>query len=385
MRRLRISGTVTTFDKGSSVDIISQIEDSNLGLQSDISHVVTEWNAEIYPILSTLPQGRSETRWSLDDSINPRVNGFDGTQVFVDNSATSETDGGRYYRVDSSRPRTIKESLNNLYTYVSNTVDSLRGEVTVVSSGGVSTDVQGRIGAGIFDPTLSSSSTSLHGVSSSNQLRVAQLAKDLYDDAYDSWTVDGSSLLSNYSLRDMVDALLQLHEGSWNSDITLGHEAADFEDTYSQISCVYGYDSSATSEVVAGTFVFDPTAFDGALAGYSSSVSPFLKATLKTQFVCALGYIGAGAGVCDVRLYDMGTPGSLGAGDLISSIDNSLLGSNVVDKVSVDLAVGTPLSWSSNQILNSERVYEIRIILTGTPGAGDVGRIGWGGLVVSPA
>jgi hypothetical protein len=136
MKRLRSSGTVAALIPSGSVSVLKQIDDTFRQIQSDVSQIITEYNAEVYPVLSTLPQGVEDIRWNLpDNTINPKINGLDGANVLVDIDATSESNGGRFWLSTSSRPTTIKESLSNLYTDLSNNVDQLRTEIGAATQG----------------------------------------------------------------------------------------------------------------------------------------------------------------------------------------------------------------------------------------------------------
>lgn len=128
MRKLRTSSSVSSVNLASSVNIVSQLLDMIKGVQGDVSQVVTEYNSEVWTTLSTLPQGRSDTRWRLtDDSICPRVNGIDGSQIFVDIDASAATGNDLFWDDSLSRPATIKEFLEDLYSSVQNAINSLSG------------------------------------------------------------------------------------------------------------------------------------------------------------------------------------------------------------------------------------------------------------------
>ena len=391
MRRLRATGSTTFVSPSSSTRVYEHLVDSLVGYESDVSQIVDEYNAEVWAILSTLPQGVAETRWDLpDDTINPRINNLDGANILVDTNANRVTDGGRYFRTDLTRPKTIKEAVNDLHALIANSFDSIRTEVSENSGtgSGISSLAKARIGNAIFDDGTSAS-TSLDGKTSANQSRLLQLAKDIYDDGSGwSWTGDGSGLLNNYSLRDMVNSLLTLHQGSWDTDISLTHSALGVDNDYSRFTISSNSSTTATSETVCGSINFDPTQYDGALTGYVIDFSPFTQAILHLEFQCAIGLIGSGTSPATVRLYDMGAPGSLGSGDLIAELDSSSFTNNTTDKATVSLAVadvGASLTWSTNEILNSERMYEVRMLVgpSGTPGASDVAYLGWAGFVVT--
>jgi len=224
MRPLSASGQLSNLDS-SHPDILGQIEDILRGIQSLLAQIVVEYNSEVYTTIGTLPQGRADVRWRMtDDSISPKVHNLDGANIFVDTNASTITDGGKYWRTDKTRPKTIKEALNAIYLEISNAI----GTIQIQTSSGLTEAIKARIGINIFDPTQTSSPTSLDGLTQSNQMHLLQLARDLYDDSYDSWTSNGAALLTN-SIRDHLVALLSIHNGVFDTDLTLSHD--DIEGT----------------------------------------------------------------------------------------------------------------------------------------------------------
>lgn len=76
----------------------------------DINAVVTEWNETIQPLLDSLPGGRRRLGPAdRSTSIDPVENGFDGSQVYMDLTATPQVLGGFLYNSRLKRPKTIKE------------------------------------------------------------------------------------------------------------------------------------------------------------------------------------------------------------------------------------------------------------------------------------
>jgi hypothetical protein len=135
VKRLRSSGTIAAIDPSGSVDVLAQITDTLRGVQGDLSQVITEYNKEVYSVISSLPQGKAETRWSLTtDDINPRINNFDGDNIFVDTLASSTKDGGRFWLSTTSpnRPKTVRESFLNVYTTLTTSIDQLRAEIAAI-------------------------------------------------------------------------------------------------------------------------------------------------------------------------------------------------------------------------------------------------------------
>jgi hypothetical protein len=135
VKRLRSSGAIVVIDPSGSVDVLAQITDVLEGIQGDLSQVITEYNKEVYSVISSLPQGKAETRWSLTtDDINPRINNFDGDNIFVDTLASSTKDGGRFWLSTTSpnRPKTVRESFLNVYTTLTTSIDQLRAEIAAI-------------------------------------------------------------------------------------------------------------------------------------------------------------------------------------------------------------------------------------------------------------
>lgn len=138
MKRLRSSGTVSAIDPSGSVNALQQITDMLRGVQADVSQIIVDYNKEVYTTIGTLPQGKAETRWRLStDAINPRVNNLDGANVFVDTDASSTSDGGRFWlsNATTNRPKTVKESLLDLYTTLTAAIDQLRAEIAALGQG----------------------------------------------------------------------------------------------------------------------------------------------------------------------------------------------------------------------------------------------------------
>ena len=209
----------------SSRNILGEITDVVKGISTRISEIVSEWNTELYPLLSTLPQGTLDPRFpNAISPPNPKRNGFDGSNIYVDNSATSTSGGGKFWDLARLRPITVKESIDNLYSSISSQIALLQAGVAQTTSG-LSETMKKKIGYNIFDGSQISSATSLDGLSQSHSRHLLQLARDLYDDLYDTWTTDGSASLT-YSVRDQVNSLLTIHGTAWQSSTVPKHEAA---------------------------------------------------------------------------------------------------------------------------------------------------------------
>jgi hypothetical protein len=195
-------------------DFINEVSHDLIGVQR-------QWNSIAYPLFASLPQGEQDTRWELGSDINPVIHGFDGTQIFMDMDATETTDDGRYFTTTDQRPKTLKEVAEDAQTQI-NEINEAVQLIEVLGGEGLTEEQKAKIGLNIFNPFQSSASDSLDGRSRRNEFNVTQLAKDLYGPTF-TLDGDGEPNLAN-SVKDMVDALLELHGGDWDSDITLEHE-----------------------------------------------------------------------------------------------------------------------------------------------------------------
>jgi len=194
-------------------DIVSEVS-------HDLINLARQWNSIAYPIFGSLPQGEQDTRWELDSSLNPVINGLDGTQMFMDNDAAASIDDGRYWDSTNLRPKTLKE----IAGYLKDEIDTVNEALQLseaLGGEGLTEEQKARIGLNIFNQFQASASDSLDGRSKNNQYNLTQLAKDIYGLAF-TLDGDGAANLVN-PIRDMVDAVLELHNGDWDDDILLSH------------------------------------------------------------------------------------------------------------------------------------------------------------------
>lgn len=183
-------------------------------IQNDINVFASEWNNKLIDLLTSIPYGLE------DSNIDAYVNGIDGKNLWVDHSLTVSSTDKTFYDESNARPHTIEESLRDLYTYVNAQIEQAKIDVTDDDSG-LTTTEKNKIGINIFDGTKASTSESLDGKSENNRLNILQLSKDLYGTVY-SLDNDGVANLVN-SVKDMVAALLTIHNGTWDTDVTLSH------------------------------------------------------------------------------------------------------------------------------------------------------------------
>lgn len=116
-------------------------------------------------------------------------------------------------------------------------------------------------------------------------------------------------------------------------------------------------------ETKLGSFAFNPTLFPGS--------------TMHLTLVGTLTDGGGAAPSFELRLYDMGAPNTPQAGDLRSTATFAIAGSLRRERGSALLPISalTPLV---DEVLDVERIYEIRGFLTGD--SGDLMEIDWAGI-----
>lgn len=263
----------------SSFDFTSCIDE----IIRDLTEISTQWNTGIQNLLTTLPDG------SDDADVDAFVDGIDGRTVYVDSSLTTNSSVLTFWHSVMERPRTVKEALEDLYTYADAINNAIRSDLSG-GSGALTTDQKSRIGMNIFDSSQTSSPTSLDGKSETNRLNVVQLAKDLYGTGY-SLGGDGLTDLT-YSVYQMVDALLEAHGGNWSDDITLVHSGITLPQTsVSQSATVNDSFAGLTGDLqddlnqvrtrikgVAGTATWT-TALPALYAGGADSLKDLLDST----------------------------------------------------------------------------------------------------------
>lgn len=103
------------------------IEELAQDLINDLNTIAAQWNSNVYPLLATLPDGPvKKVRGDRSEKINPITNGFDGSQIFVDQTSRPEEFNGLLH--NGARPKTIKEVLLETYQSIlarQNSIESL--------------------------------------------------------------------------------------------------------------------------------------------------------------------------------------------------------------------------------------------------------------------
>lgn len=214
----------------------AQWNDTFAELAADLGNISTQWNNSLLTLLATVPDGTD------DVAVDAFKFGLDGSHVYIDADATDAAATVRYFNTSKDRPNTIKEQIDDVYTQLTALETDI--ENFDISTGGLTTEQKSRIGMNIFDTTQTSASTSLDAITNNNKLNLQQVAKDLYGSGW-SLDNDANANLDN-SVKDMVNALLVLHSGSWSGDINLFH---DFDAT-PILKDVYNNGSSAADQTI---------------------------------------------------------------------------------------------------------------------------------------
>jgi hypothetical protein len=182
-------------------------------ISRDLANIALEWNQKLVPIISGLPEGADDT------TINAFVNGLDGANMWADGDSAVDVQGGRYYNTIRARPNTVKEQFEAVYSHFASELITV--QANIINTSGLTEESKAAIGARMFDSSAVSSVTSLDGVSITNTQNIVQISQDLYgDDA--ELNGDGNAILTR-SLKQMVGALLAIHNGAWHDDSTLSH------------------------------------------------------------------------------------------------------------------------------------------------------------------
>jgi hypothetical protein len=191
----------------------------------DLTSFQQEWNNKIVPLTSKLPDGTD------DSTVNAFTNGLDGQTFYVNADATAGLSSGRYYNTGKDRPNTVFEQFVNVFTYIDDQVAVLETAIASGSSGsgGLTAGQKTRIGDNIFNNAVASTPNSLDGKTQIQAGNILQLARDIYGVGSPTLNSNGDAVLTN-SLREMVDALLELHGGNWDNDVSVTHGSISASD-----------------------------------------------------------------------------------------------------------------------------------------------------------
>lgn len=175
---------VTTVERPAAKSGPTSSADYNSTLREIINtftQLSTQWNTVLQPLIDTLPGGSiTIPRDTRTGDPNPFLNGLDGSQIYMDLTSTELTENGKYFSVVEDRPLSIKESFIDLESrFTAQNQETLSELARVSQEVGITTRQKQAIGARIFDPEQTSSSSSLDGLVQLNKRNLTQLAFDL--------------------------------------------------------------------------------------------------------------------------------------------------------------------------------------------------------------
>lgn len=192
--------------------------DSFTELANDFSSLTHQWNSQLLTVFNGLPAGEE------DSAVDAFKNGLDGKNLWVDQLATSEAEDTVFFNIVKDRPNTIREQFENVYSTITDRIQELDDALAILDTSGLTTEQKNRIGAAVFDTSEVSSASSIDGKTEANRLNIVQLAIDLYGEDLATLNADGEAILDNASTKDMLAALLEIHNSSYNSTDDPNHD-----------------------------------------------------------------------------------------------------------------------------------------------------------------
>lgn len=193
---------------------------------NSFAQIANSWNNSLQPLLDTLPSGSTTIiREDRTSDPNPYINGFDGSQIYMDCTSTEITDDGKYFDTVNNRPITIKESFEDLSATLSRSLQDISVQIAQVSQNtGVTPRQKQAIGSRIFDSEQVSSPGSLDGITQTLIRYTNQLQLDL---AGSSSYLNGSGVQTlNFPIFSQISAIQAAH--SYNAIFnTLDHSNLD--------------------------------------------------------------------------------------------------------------------------------------------------------------
>lgn len=177
-----------------------------------LSQITLQWNDEIYPLLDSLPSGLLNIiREERTTQVNPFVNGFDGSQIYLDSTSTTLTDDGKYFDDVLSRPTTVKESLEGVQEQLNDAIQELEVKIAQISQdSGITPRQRQAIGSRIFDSETTSGPNSLDGLTQSLVRNVDQVALDISGDS--EYLNNNGAQTLQYHILSQIKALQDAHD-----------------------------------------------------------------------------------------------------------------------------------------------------------------------------
>jgi hypothetical protein len=192
----------------------------------------TAWNTLLYPMLGSLPDGPVEvTTADRHSTPNPFDNGMDGSQIYMDMTATVSDE--EYYSSINDRPYTIKETFIVFQEAIQDDIQAAREAATFA---GITEAQKEAIGANIFYTNRTSSPSSLDGRATWNQTAIEQMIADIFNLGTDAdsppnlalYPVEDGLQTRDNTIMELLESLMYYHDNTLGSNwIEVHHAFAD--------------------------------------------------------------------------------------------------------------------------------------------------------------
>jgi hypothetical protein len=104
----------------------AQYNDTIEEIAHDLAAFHDQWNNRLVPLVASLSSGTEGSPGSYVDAF---TDGLDGTTLFVD-STSSVTENSKYFSTPASRPRTVIEQFQDVYTSITSLEESLQNQIS---------------------------------------------------------------------------------------------------------------------------------------------------------------------------------------------------------------------------------------------------------------
>lgn len=169
-------------------DGINQSKELNSAIGSLIASTDSfsqQWNTQLVDLLNTMPGGgRKVDIASRTSTPNAFTNGIDGANLYIDCATTSAIENGEFFKASANRPYTVKEYVSKVKIDLSGRLSKIESSVTLlqsIDSTGLTQAQKDAIGIRVFEPTMTSSPTSLDGYIAILRQNIRQLASDVFN------------------------------------------------------------------------------------------------------------------------------------------------------------------------------------------------------------
>ena len=103
-----------------------QINDTNAELAADLAELNSQWNDQLVPLTTSLPNGVPDT------DIDAFLNGLDGANLYVEQNATASVNS-LYFNTPNARPNSVFEQFADVYSSITAVTTSLENLINNTS------------------------------------------------------------------------------------------------------------------------------------------------------------------------------------------------------------------------------------------------------------